>query len=655
MTDRTRTRPRGAALRAHFADVWRRLATDRDARIEALLDLIRYPAFAILFLTAFTVTGDARRERVPADEARIAEIVFLPDDPGARVGAAALILAIVGALISLADVARGRRSRGVGLLFVPMLLAAVFVQADAAFSLAAVLTIALALFGKLVDHVDVTDGLSAPIPLFARVPLALLAAGSIALAVALTSHVPAVAPATWAVFLVLAFASLGFDARRAISLTGTIALFVAAGGIAYFSIASSDAVAGEAATTLSFLALAGALFVSAFRRIDVARAPNLVILGVILATLGGVEWTLASADRSRIEAPPESPAGTPAADDEMYQGWLRKADAIYIGKVIPPRFMRGMNETWFVEVGRIRGARPLYEKPPGAIRVVAIGSSSTEGWGIDDDKMIWTARLQSMLRDRAADETLSVVNAGIGGTTTFRMMLNLKHEMIRYDPDVVIVYAGHNDKNYSYGRYTDRELFDLAQVFGVDPREIKPVREYRSVSAAGGADPPEMIPRASDRLRAALSRSAAYRALREFILGARDRFRPPPPIGASDQPRAVPIEDFVANLRDMLDICRRSGARLVLVAEAESPRSFDPYDIALTDFARRHAVPYLLGDRVLDDECGGVTDSLFLDDVHLTAVGHECLARGLARLFAENEIIPLPFRAEMTLPGSGSP
>ena len=107
------------------------------------------------------------------------------------------------------------------------------------------------------------------------------------------------------------------------------------------------------------------------------------------------------------------------------RGWASKPNVhdteIYEGKVLSTN-SRGL-----------RGSREYtYEKPDGVIRIVVIGDSFTFGHEVADDET-FSHYLAEMLPG------IEVLNLGVHGYGHGQMLLYLKEEGVKYDPDVVLL------------------------------------------------------------------------------------------------------------------------------------------------------------------------------------------------------------------------
>jgi lysophospholipase L1-like esterase len=78
------------------------------------------------------------------------------------------------------------------------------------------------------------------------------------------------------------------------------------------------------------------------------------------------------------------------------------------------------------------------------IKIVAIGSSSTEGIGASDPDNTYPARLQEELERRWPEADVTVMNRGVGGERSFQMLARFDKDVFAEQPDLVIWQAGTN-------------------------------------------------------------------------------------------------------------------------------------------------------------------------------------------------------------------
>lgn len=90
-------------------------------------------------------------------------------------------------------------------------------------------------------------------------------------------------------------------------------------------------------------------------------------------------------------------------------------------------------------------------KSRGSLVIVAFGDSITMGatdFGVFDFEAVYHHRLKQMIGQSfpgPAGGTVSMINSGIGGDTAWKGLQRLDRDVIRYQPDLVIVAFGAND------------------------------------------------------------------------------------------------------------------------------------------------------------------------------------------------------------------
>ncbi len=96
--------------------------------------------------------------------------------------------------------------------------------------------------------------------------------------------------------------------------------------------------------------------------------------------------------------------------------------------------------------------------PHASLRIVAFGSSSTEGIGATSPAKSYPAQLQAVLaRSMPHGEAVEVVNRGIGGEDVDDMIKRLDKDVIAAKPAIVIWQTGSNDpmRNVPIARFED--------------------------------------------------------------------------------------------------------------------------------------------------------------------------------------------------------
>jgi len=268
-------------------------------------------------------------------------------------------------------------------------------------------------------------------------------------------------------------------------------------------------------------------------------------------------------------------------------------------------------------------------KPAGAVRVFCLGDSTTAGDLLPSYDDTYPRQLERLLQARCPDRPVEVVNAGVGGYSSFQGRRWLETEILDYEPDVVVLYFGWNDH--------------------------WPARLAGEDKVACGST--------SERLRAWLAWSKllqlsirAYHTVRGRATLPREAAGGGAPVASSSRPARVSLADYEANLRAMVAATRRRGGEAVLVtapnylacatvADAEAQAQADAQAqaealVALHErynhVARRVAndTGACLVDAASQLEAAADAKALFWDPprdfIHLSAQGYGRLARAVA-------------------------
>ncbi len=101
-------------------------------------------------------------------------------------------------------------------------------------------------------------------------------------------------------------------------------------------------------------------------------------------------------------------------------------------------------EIWFRINGQgMRADRDFtYEKPPGKLRVVSLGDSFTVGYEVEAESTFSSVVERELI---ARGHDVEVLNAGVSGFSTAEEYLYLERELLKYDPDLVLVSFYTND------------------------------------------------------------------------------------------------------------------------------------------------------------------------------------------------------------------
>ena len=232
----------------------------------------------------------------------------------------------------------------------------------------------------------------------------------------------------------------------------------------------------------------------------------------------------------------------------------------------------------------------------GAVRVIALGGSSTGGaWQNDDLDDFWPAELE-----RRLGPGVQVVNQGVGGWTSFHIRRYLETRIADLDPDVLVIYIGHNDA-------MTPAAVPLAALFEAWTRR----NDWRlGLSERLGGVP-------------------LYQLFRFGLLALVDR----------GDTVAVPPEDLDENINIIVDLMRARGGRVLLALEgiAPSPGPLHGHSTVMQAHVEAGLVAFVDTAAVLDAPDAG---PVFLDACHLTARGHSTVAASIGDALRREGWVP---------------
>jgi lysophospholipase L1-like esterase len=331
----------------------------------------------------------------------------------------------------------------------------------------------------------------------------------------------------------------------------------------------------------------------------VVRAVYVVAVAVVLALLAG-ELAL-RLDRRRARRDSEAYRARNvfayawelhAAAESLWQKpwWRYRPGARLDLPVGGERYLVEINSLGF----RTREFSP--RKPPGTVRVVCVGGSTTVAGRTNEET--YPALLERKLRERHPDLSLEVLNLGISGTISDYWQVR-RDGLFAFEPDVVVEYRAVND---IFWRHLPRYA------------AAHPWRRALHRSLLLG----RLFPLPADRLDALLDETheTFLRTAREC---ASNDARYVLATFAAPDPAAAP-RDFLRHLDVNLDFWNRD---LPLHRYVEYEAIVARHNERLERFAREHGLELAPVHRRVRDP------SLFVDICHLTPEGIEALADAL--------------------------
>ena len=277
---------------------------------------------------------------------------------------------------------------------------------------------------------------------------------------------------------------------------------------------------------------------------------------------------------------------------------------------------------WQVNADGFRDPRPgavPRVKPKGEFRIAFLGDSATFGWRGKDDKIVMAAReayphqvelLLNKLPGRK--QTYRCLNFSVPGYSSHQGRVQLRADVLAYQPDLVIPYFAANDAGPALVSDSER-----ARLFWLN-RRLRTLRLYQLQSCL------------MQRLRH----------------GPRKSDDPADLVLTTKRTR-VSFDEFMANHEDMALATRQAGGRMVLIPYVfffEEQVRVDTYPD--TDGRKEMGKRYPPGQVPLIDLAPAIQKSLrpgvehYFDNCHPTESTHALMAREVVRQLREQKLIP---------------
>ncbi|MFT5473880.1 MAG: tetratricopeptide (TPR) repeat protein [Candidatus Promineifilaceae bacterium] len=282
------------------------------------------------------------------------------------------------------------------------------------------------------------------------------------------------------------------------------------------------------------------------------------------------------------------------------------------------------------------------EKPKGTARIFCLGGSTTYGrpYNADTAFSAWLAEYAKAL---APQQEWDVINVGGISYASYRVVKLMK-ELTAYAPDYFVVYTGHNEflEERTYGKL--RRKSPLLQ--GLRHR-LRHTRVYSLLERATHAPP--ALPGAQSDAQPGL-RSEVHTVLDESVGPAAYR--------RNDLMHEHVRAQFEDSLRQMIELSRACGAKLIFVAPASSLNDCSPFKSECMNPVNEGRMAGLLHDTRVAMNADHVEEALALANsaVRLEpryAHAHYALARALLadgatqearnhfRIARDEDIVPL--------------
>jgi len=322
------------------------------------------------------------------------------------------------------------------------------------------------------------------------------------------------------------------------------------------------------------------------------------------------------------EHPPGAPLMVPAHCDQ--EGNLVEYEPSPIHQRDPDLVWRNLPDLDLEYLGAhvrtnrfgLRGRETTRPKPPGVLRILSLGESSSFGIKVEEDET-YAAVLERLLNVPGRPRRVEVLNAGVIGWSMAQSVIWLEREGIGFEPDVVLLYHGYND--FLASSYLSRRA-------GLSPADEPPE----------GCGDLALLERPVPWWRRAILTLRRQSVLVDCLaLAGSDgtiRVSAHPDPEAEDKPAGSAVRVPDADRRRLLDrfLALADERHFVPVLINPAYRVFDRHRELLATYAAEHPLRYVDLEQVVHD-CGLRRQELFVDPVHPGARLHRAIALRLAR------------------------
>ncbi|QPJ63350.1 MAG: hypothetical protein G3M70_16280 [Candidatus Nitronauta litoralis] len=227
--------------------------------------------------------------------------------------------------------------------------------------------------------------------------------------------------------------------------------------------------------------------------------------------------------------------------------------ALHYFKHLPVNFSSLMREKpWFQDT------EFFTEKKQGVFRIFTLGASTTRGFPFTGREINYSRFLEMILKDVVPGKNFEVINAGYDALSSFGV-LDLTREVINYEPDLLIIYSGHNEfighfgvnSTINYGN--QRWIMDLVRNLHHSRLFLAGELMVMKVKGVGKEDANRKSQ--VNMFRAMLSKSN---------------------ITWDQTEHSIALKNYQENLNRIVTLARNEGIQVMLLSPASNIRDFPP-------------------------------------------------------------------------------
>ena len=230
--------------------------------------------------------------------------------------------------------------------------------------------------------------------------------------------------------------------------------------------------------------------------------------------------------------------------------------------------------------------------PPDTTRIICMGDSTTAGYHMLPKGCSFPEQLD-MLLTNSCNSKIDVINAGVGGYSSYQGLIFLKKHILNYKPSIITIKFGCND---------------AASAFPLPDKDISIKKEHMIISKA-------------------LNHSRIYQLIWFLKTVKINKYYSQ---HSSELPQRVNCKDYRENINEIVTIAKNNGIKIILITNpTRNPDLLvQRYNKILRDIAKSQNVLLINADLIFKD-LGEKSKDLFYDSGHLKAEGEEIIAAKL--------------------------
>jgi len=244
------------------------------------------------------------------------------------------------------------------------------------------------------------------------------------------------------------------------------------------------------------------------------------------------------------------------------------------------------------------------QREDGALRIAFMGGSSVQGWPWREDGVVFPELVGADLRSRYPDRGFDVINAGVGSYSSFQLV-DVAWQLTAYRPDIVVIYAGHNDQGYYF--FNQAFLDDVASGGSGGTSLARFLNRFNFYQQGR---------RMRDRLVSPQEKSPSQLTERPEAIVPDTAFIPQDQaiaeVGERRYIEWVRIQQaylpqiFEANLREVVDRLQSAGSQVVLALPTSNLRDYPPvFSMFASPLSSKSEARFL----ALVDQAAGILDA----------------------------------------------